>query len=58
LISGDKLLDEHLNALSIDSIAMESHISIMKKHKIEKAELLHVGKLTEDATRVFKSIFD
>jgi hypothetical protein len=55
---GDKLLDEHLNALSIDSIPMESPISIMKKHKIERAELLHMSKLTDDATRIFKGIFD
>lgn len=58
LYCGEKLLDDHWNAQSIDSLPLEGSISISKKHKIERVELTAGGKLTDDATRIFRIIFD
>jgi len=55
---GEKLLDEHWNALSIDSLPLDNTISISKRHKIERAELTTAGKLTDDANKIFKMVFD
>ncbi len=52
------MLDEHWNALSIDSLPLENTVAISKKHKIERADLSVGGKLTDDATRIFQMIFD
>lgn len=58
MLCGEKLLDEHLNALSIDSLPLESTISIAKKHRIERGELIVGGKLSDDANKIFKIVFD
>lgn len=55
---GEKLVDDHMNALLIDQIDLKSPLSIMKKFKLDRVELIEDGKLVEDAAKVIKTIFD
>jgi hypothetical protein len=54
---GEKLVDDHLNALPLAQIDLKSPLSIMKKYKLDRVELIEEGKLVGDAVKILRNVF-